>query len=138
MHVRTFDGRGFHTVDQPDWSVLLNSKDEMVLWVDLSAPNIDDLMRLEQVFKFHPLAIEDAATKFQRPKIESYSDHLFMILNSVHLMKDDLVFTEVDMFIGANYLVTVHSGQEMLINEVARRCAPASILASRWAIWSMS
>ncbi|MDZ4764412.1 MAG: magnesium/cobalt transporter CorA [Chloroflexota bacterium] len=121
MHVRTFDQTGFHDIEKPNWNTLITLTDA-VLWVDMTGHDPEEVRILLEVFKFHPLAIEDSTNKYQRPKIESYPDHAFAIMNTVRLTDGDIVFSELDVFVTKNAVVTIHGDNEPLIEEVARRC----------------
>src|SRR3954468_15422395 len=48
-------------------------EDGVVVWVDMECPTEAEYDILREVFKFHPLAVEDAIKFAQRPKIESYA-----------------------------------------------------------------
>jgi magnesium transporter len=103
----------------------LSSKTETI-WVDMTGPTDDDVHTMRDVLHFHPLAIEDTRNFRQRPKVEEYADYLFLILNPVALEHNLPVFRELDVFVGHNYIVTVHSGEEPLIAEVERRISRGS------------
>lgn len=80
-----------------------------VVWVDFVGrePGGDQILR--DVFHFHHLAIEDTLNQRQRPKVEEYHDYVFSILNSVKRdAEGEVEFCEIDMFVGKNFLVTVH------------------------------
>src|SRR5438094_6987037 len=51
-----------------------------VRWINIDGPDAPTLQRLGAHFKLHPLALEDVLTGPQRPKVERYADHYFMIL----------------------------------------------------------
>ena len=91
-------------------------------WLDILRPNTEDLKILHDVFHFHPLAIEDTVNTRQRPKVEDYGYVLFTIINPVHADGTDVEFTELDAFLGPNYIVTVHGGMESVIEHVAHTC----------------
>jgi magnesium transporter len=82
-----------------------------VAWVDVSDPTSEDFHDLAEEFNFHPLAIEDCTHPHQRPKVEEYPGYYFMVLYEAELVgpKDVLELRELNIFLGANYLVTVHS-----------------------------
>jgi magnesium transporter len=64
---------------------------------------------LENLFHFHPLAIEDCMTPSGLPKIEDYDDYLFMVTHGVDFSRaDKFATTELDLFLGKEYLVTFH------------------------------
>lgn len=76
---------------------------------------------MREHFKFHPLAIEDSTNQQQRPKVEEYPNHLFMILNPVAYLDGEVVFRELDVFLGSNFIVTVHPTTEPLLKDVIAR-----------------
>jgi magnesium transporter len=93
-----------------------------VVWADVSDPTSKDFDELAAEFGFHPLSIEDCRNAHQRPKVEEYSGYYFMVLYEAELVgaRDDLELRELNIFLGANYLVTVHSRPIRAI-ETARR-----------------
>jgi magnesium transporter len=93
-----------------------------LVWVDFTGPTEEDVRAMRKIFNFHPLAIEDTRNQMQRPKVEEYEDNLFVILNpvSAHAEKG-ASFRELDVFIGRNYIVTVHPDDEPAIDETRKR-----------------
>lgn len=81
------------------------------IWVDLSDPTPQESkLILEEVFGFHPLAIEDCLAVSQLPKIEDYEDYLFLVMHAVDFSrKDKFVTSELDFFLGKEFLVTHHT-----------------------------
>jgi magnesium transporter len=89
-----------------------------VFWLDISKPTDDEYSLLDEVFGFHPLAIEDTMVYTQRPKIESYNHigdackhgYFYMVIHGPDLnqFKENLKTKELDMFVSQGYLVTVH------------------------------
>jgi magnesium transporter len=122
MRVVRFAAEGTEEITQPEWSALLAQTDA-VLWVDLAGPTDDDLRLMHDVFHFHPLAIEDTTNGRQRPKVEEYKDHLFLILNPVNEYKEELSFRELDVFVTHTLIVTVHAAErEPIVDAVLGRC----------------
>jgi magnesium transporter len=82
-----------------------------VVWADVSDPTSEDFDELAEEFHFHPLSIEDCRNAHQRPKIEEYPGYYFLVLYEAQLTgpDDDLELRELNIFLGPNYLVTVHS-----------------------------
>lgn len=94
------------------------------LWVDITGPEATHLEAMERLFRFHPLAIEDTRNQRQRPKAEEYDDHLFLILNPASAEPEaEETFRELDVFVAARLLVTVHPAGEPAIAEAERRLA---------------
>jgi len=90
-------------------------------WLDLDQPDAGDFEVLRDVFKFHPLAIEDSEQFGQRSKIDSYDDFAFLVLYGASTDEDRLV--EVHCFYSEQYLVTVHRDEAPAFNEVRDRFA---------------
>ncbi len=82
-----------------------------VVWADVNDPTSQDFLELAEEFGFHPLSIEDCRMEHQRPKIEEYPGYYFIVLYEAQLAgpQDALELRELNIFLGANYLVTVHS-----------------------------
>ena len=94
------------------------------VWVDLDQPTADEAKVLSSVFHFHQLAIEDALSELHHPKIESYGDYLYLILHGIDFRASEHRFMtkDVDFFLGAQFLVTVHPGVSRSIGKVGGAC----------------
>lgn len=95
-------------------------------WIDLTAQDADSLALLHERFQFHPLAIEDCAHLDQRPKLEEYGDHIFLVTQGFTCgtpRVKRLSLHEVHAFLGERYLVTVHADAVPALDEVWRRAA---------------
>lgn len=99
--------RDFPAADLSDYCL---SK-QNVVWADVSDPTGEDFVELAEEFNFHPLSIEDCRNAHQRPKIEEYPGYYFIVLYEAQLTgpDDDLELRELNIFLGPNFLVTVHS-----------------------------
>ena len=86
------------------------------VWVALRDAQPEELSQMQHEFCLHELAVEDARRGHQRPKIEEYGDSLFAVVQTVELVDNELVLGEVDIFVGANYVLSVrsHSSQGFL------------------------
>jgi magnesium transporter len=106
---------------EPQW---LDPSSPAMVWVDLSEPTTDESQILVDVFHFHPLSVEDARSKLQFPKIESYPGYLYLVLHGIDVKKGQSSVTtrDVDFFLGRNYLVTVHDGQSKTIERLRGQC----------------
>ena len=89
---------------------LVGADKGLILWVDLDNPTDEETKAvLENVFQFHPLAIEDCLTPSSLPKIEDYESYLFIVTHAVDFSRTDkFASTELDFFLGKEYLVTFH------------------------------
>ena len=98
----------------PTW---LDPSSGVTFWVDLVAPTPEEGRLLADVFKFHPLSVEDALSEIHHPKIEPYPEYLYLILHGIDFHERERGFAtrDVDFFLGPNYLVTVHDGHSRSI-----------------------
>jgi magnesium transporter len=79
------------------------------IWLDYYQPKKEDLSLLIEPLGLHPLSIEDCVDKNQIPKIDDYPHNTFILFNAFHYSQGILHVTEVDAFLGRNFLVTVSS-----------------------------
>ncbi|HEX2620960.1 MAG TPA: magnesium/cobalt transporter CorA [Phototrophicaceae bacterium] len=119
MDIYSFDLAGLHPVAAPELAALRSSN--TVIWIDVPVPSEVDLNRLQTEFGFHPLAMEDARNEHQRPKIEEYEDHVFIITNHAAYEDNRITFHEIDIFLGRNYIVTIHHHSKEMMDEVRGR-----------------
>src|SRR4029450_3670686 len=89
----------------------LREVESNVVWADVSDPTSQDFEDLAEEFGFHHLSIEDCRNEHQRPKVEEYEGYYFIVLYEAELVgpSDRLELRELNIFLGKNYLVTVHS-----------------------------
>jgi magnesium transporter len=82
------------------------------VWIGLHDPHEGDLERLQQLFGLHELAVEDAQSAHQRPKIEEYGEDSFIVLRTAHYHEDieEVHFGEIHIFAGPGYVITVRHG----------------------------
>jgi magnesium transporter len=108
---------GFDPTVEPRAIKTLLSRDGSVLWLDIQDPGPADVELLRQEFGFHELALEDVVNAHQRAKIDEYEGYYFVVFYAVR--QDD--HSEVQLFIGDNYLVTLHRGEVPEIAETVGR-----------------
>jgi len=86
-----------------------------IVWVDIedleSANNSHVEAMLRDVFRFHPLAVEDALKDTHVPKVDDWGGYLYLVVDTLDFdpETDDLRLHELDLFLGPNYLVTYHN-----------------------------
>jgi magnesium transporter len=87
----------------------LKERDNLV-WVDVQDPGPVELEMLQEEFGFHPLALDDIAKGHERPKVDEYKGHLFAVMYGVldGTVTDAVQTVEIDLFIGRNFVVSVH------------------------------
>jgi magnesium transporter len=88
-------------------------------WIDIYQPTYEDFAVLRDVFRFHPLALEDSEHFGQRPKLDDYDDFVFLVVYGAVPDEDRLV--EVHCFYSERFLITVHRDEAPAFTEVRRR-----------------
>jgi magnesium transporter len=83
------------------------------VWVGLYQPSEIELGEVAAAFGLHKLAVEDAFTAHQRPKLEQYDDNMFLVLKTLwYVDEDDAVETgEINLFVGDDFVVSVRHGR---------------------------
>lgn len=108
-------------------------------WLDLDAPSDADVATLDDIFHWHPLAMEDLRKKGQRPKLEDYDKYMFLVyygaappeggappapdapVEAAPASGEHLDLEEVHAFVSGGYLVTAHDGECTALDEVRER-----------------
>ena len=105
-----------------DVSEYLKDSDVLV-WVDLCAPDQAQLEELAAELDLHELAVEDALSEHQRPKVDYYESHLFLSCHSVRVDSEanGLETTEIDAFIGKQWMITVRKNDAFSMDPVVAR-----------------
>jgi magnesium transporter len=94
------------------------------IWTNIDTPTPALLNSLLSLYPFHHLDVEDCISKAQLPKIDEYRDYLFVILHFPRYLKDKRfsIPSQVGIFLGKDFLVTVHSGELKPINKIFKKC----------------
>ncbi|MGH3744038.1 MAG: magnesium transporter CorA family protein, partial [Mycobacteriales bacterium] len=113
----------------------------VVVWYDLCEPSAADLAGVAEEFGLSPLAVEDALTERQRPKVDHYDDHLFLSLYAMRLDDaDGLHSSELAVFVSPHFLVTVRKDGHFDMDRVVRAWDAADDLAASGAgflLWGL-
>src|SRR5262249_15626337 len=107
-------------------------------WIGLFEPTADEFDSVAGEFDLHPLAVEDAITAHQRPKLDRYGDSLLLVLKTARWDAEavDVSFGEVLLFIGDDFIISVRHG-ELDLHGVRRQlesqpdildCGPSAVL----------
>ena len=97
---------------------------EKFTWIDLQNPDRIDVEKLAEKYNFNELNIEDCMTKFELPKLDSYNDHFFVILHFPPLAQKIGISknSQLSLFIGKDFLVTVHQGDLKPLVQLVQTC----------------
>jgi magnesium transporter len=101
-------------------------KEEGFIWVDISSETEEACKPLlRDVFKFHPLSIDDALQETHVPKVDQWETYLYMALRTVKTDPNDTLeihTPELDIFLGATYLITYHEEPIAAVEKVWELC----------------
>ncbi|MDX2225679.1 MAG: magnesium/cobalt transporter CorA [Verrucomicrobiae bacterium] len=94
------------------------------VWIDLENPTPEESrLVLEDMFQFHPLAIEDCIQESSLPKVDDYEDYVFLVMHAVSFNRQDLFSAiECNLFIGREFLVTYHVEPMRSISVTMEKC----------------
>jgi magnesium transporter len=92
------------------------------VWLDLEDPTDDELEMIGKEFGLHPLSIEDTKNRGQRPKVEIFPNYFFIVAHALRLDdKDTLVDSEIHVFAGHRYMLTLRYPPMFELSEVKSR-----------------
>lgn len=100
-------------------------------WIDVEQPTAAQLEALRVPFDLHPLAIEDCLTFEQRPKLEEYPGHLFVVVHRLDLAGDELTGREIHAFLSERTLITVHAEPCLELARVIERLGKDGTIYAR-------
>lgn len=80
------------------------------LWIGLHEPSDEEFDVLVRRFHLHPLAVEDALSAHQIPKLEVYGSELFIVARTAQAKGDRILYGETHVFLGPNYVITIRHG----------------------------
>jgi magnesium transporter len=97
---------------------------EKLMWIDIQKPTRQKLKVLEKCYSFHELNMEDCLSKIQIPKLDSYEDHVFVILHFPTIDRELSIprSTQLAIFAGFDYLVTVQQGELKPLTDMFEIC----------------
>ena len=97
------------------------ARPDCFVWVALKDVEPGELETLQEEFDLHELAVEDAHHGHQRPKMDEYGHSLFVVLQIVEPVDEELHAGEVAIFVGPGYVVTVRRDSHQGFAEVRKR-----------------
>jgi magnesium transporter len=115
------DGRKVADIGIDEISNYVSQPDTLV-WVALAEPSDAELVKMQREFGLHELAVEDAQSGHQRPKVEEYGDCLFVVLQTIELEGRELRIGELDVFVGPNYVLSIRTRTRRGFADVRARC----------------
>lgn len=105
--------KGSTTVDERAPSEVRTLVDDpnVIFWVDLCGHDPEHDALLADVFKIHPLVLEDMFLDAPQPKIEDFDDYLYLVVHGLDRnaeQPDNIETIELDLLIGPRFIITHH------------------------------
>lgn len=119
LKILTFGDSGLQPAPPESLSAILEQ--HTPAWLDITGPDDVHAEMMRDLLRLHPLAIEDTRNQRQRPKVEEYPDHLFLILNPVETSNGEIDFRELDVFLTDHLVITVHPEDEPVLADATAR-----------------
>ena len=93
-------------------------------WVDLQNPDRQIVENLARDYNLNSLNVEDCLTKFELPKLDTYAEHVFLILHFPPLASKQVMpkYSQLSIFMGKDFLITVHQGDLAPLVELVKVC----------------
>lgn len=101
------------------------------VWVDLVAPDEAEFRSVSDLFRWHPLAIEDCLVETHLPKVDDFGEYLLLVLHGARLDGAEFRAVEIEIFLSRNSLVTHRPEPLPAIDELADRARRNPALAGR-------
>lgn len=95
-----------------------------VTWVDVENPSQEQLSRLERDYNLHPVHVKECVQKVQHVQVEREDQYLFLVLHAPVLTarKEKIYISQVGVFLGKDYLITIRSGAGPCISDLFEVC----------------
>ena len=100
------DGQRVREVSIDEKVDAAHRKGEFV-WIGIADPTEEEMHKLAECYGLHPLAVEDAISADQLPKVDVYGDQLFVVARTAHLEGGVIAYGETAMFVGHNHIISV-------------------------------
>ena len=93
------------------------------VWIGLQRPGPEELEAVGRELGLHPLAVSDCLRGHQRAKLEHFGDTTFLVLQPARYLDDSetVTFSEVDVFVGSDFIVTVHDEDPIGVELLRKR-----------------
>ena len=108
-------------IEEVGLDTAMQAGDDTVVWIDVVGRQMEEIRKLADHYGFHELAVEDVVNAHQRPKIEDYGNHLFMVFYGLGGTPEEEDDEEFDVFLMPGVMVTVRDGSTTDMGPVLRR-----------------
>ncbi|GAB6157922.1 magnesium/cobalt transporter CorA [Desulfotomaculum varum] len=122
-----------HDISLENFHQVLAHK-ENLLWVDLYNFSEQELRDVAYAFDFHELAVEDCLHYSPRAKLDKYDDYHFLVIHAIRYNEErdeEIMLVQLNIFLGDNYVVTVHKNTLPSLGRMAKICLTDTKLSNK-------
>jgi len=114
---------GWTKVEDLDALSELRKEPGNLLWAEVDVKDLSpqDVATIAEEFALHPLAVEDAIRSKQRPKLDTYEGHMFLVFHELNEEDGQLEAAQMAVFAGDRWVITIHEGCIRIIEEAKDR-----------------
>jgi magnesium transporter len=91
-------------------------------WTSIKSPTREHIEWLGQNFPFHPLDLEESLSRVQRPRLDNYTNYVSLVFQFPHVEESRLIASELNVFVGEDYLVTLHNERLDIVDNLFKKC----------------
>jgi magnesium transporter len=119
--------------------LVIHLKDSKFVWVDLVAPDADEIARIGKLINLHPITAENANNYMQRPKLEWYEGYMFLVMFGVdpETASGDPLLREVNMIISGEYVFTIHRRPLPSLVELRERYRDEAVRSEQFFVYQI-
>ncbi|RMG39959.1 MAG: magnesium and cobalt transport protein CorA [Candidatus Dadabacteria bacterium] len=93
-----------------------------VTWLNLDGlHNVELIGEIGSLFNIHPLVLEDCLSTSQRPKVEEYGDHIFIVMKMLYVLDNEVEVEQLSIIIGPGIVLTLQERSGDVFSEVRNR-----------------
>ncbi|MDQ3619972.1 MAG: magnesium transporter CorA family protein [Actinomycetota bacterium] len=128
MAVCHSEASGWTKVEDLDALSELRKEPGNLLWAEVDVKDLspEDIETIAEEFALHPLAVEDAIRSKQRPKLDTYEEHMFLVFHELneegeHEGNGHIEASQIAVFAGDRWVITIHESCTRVLEEAKRR-----------------
>lgn len=107
---------------------------EKMNWVNITQVNEDTVKYLRDNHNFHHLDLEDVQDDLQTPKLDTYKNYIFLVLQLPlwDEENDRVISYEINVFVSGKNLITIHKNKSVLVNQFFQRKMKSKRVQKEW------
>jgi len=93
-----------------------------VTWINIDGIHkVEVIEKIGNCFNLHPLILEDILNTGQRPKIEDFGEHIFLVLKMLYYLEKEITIEQVSLILGPNFVISFQEREGDVFNNIRER-----------------